>query len=503
MNDTPLLYTLFEKNTLGRANPARRIIEACLQGTPLDKDLMEQALTFASVPITDIPSYSAAIDRWREIFSLIAILHIQHALQPFKQRLTEGLLAIRESYPFKELQLATAYDAYCSYLLGIHCKEPACESLSGGACPVEEVGYGLFSETPNPLLHAELGVIWSLYGHATANKRILEAAASLAEWQLNTLDHLSVPFAGLMSPEGEASIPSLAIINTLLFNAVAHYAGKSEFSVLAKKQSEIATAFASQERIVIPPHVIVTSLLMKDASGFISEAVMPFSETIMDESLAIAGARSPTGSGVVTLFGSRSGMGCYHTNTARILSYGPQHFPLGDCKGYGLEGGARFLSSELKQIVSSQGECTISGIARLSSLPLKDKGAKPSGVSGIWIDSTQSVTREGLSVKGIFQQVYEESPLAFSFFLQCDECVIGNEKKIRRRSFDKYQGKPETIIVECGKEKFELIMKGDCKEMHIIPLGGGTNFWGADYLVAFLPRGNGAEFSFRFAKEKD
>ncbi len=53
---------------------------------------------------------------------------------------------------------------------------------------------------------------------------------------------------------------------------------------------------------------------------------------------------------------------------------------------------------------------------------------------------------------------------------------------------DRYEGDPQTLTFEGRHTTLvlrSLFFKGT---MQVIPLGGGNNFWGADFLVAYLLR---------------
>lgn len=444
--------------------------------------------------------YSSCLDRWRALFSLSAALSFRNIIDPYRKALSEAIVAARQAFPFKELQLATAYDALCSHFLGLRRKEPVCEMLPGGPCPLESKGYGLTSEASPPLLHAELGIVWCLYGNVTGVKHFLDSASKLARWQLNTLDHRSVPFAGLFGPEGEGSIPELAMHNALLFGAVAQFAGENCWTPIIERQWEVVRQFSEDEEVALQPHLLAMSLYIDEPDS--GGGLIELPNTILDNALAMAGIRGDAGSGAVTLFGSRSGMGCFHGDSVRLLSYGPQRLPLGDCLGYGVEGGMRILCTEMKNVEAIDGKGQVSGVARMASRTTQEKTLSPPGPSGIWIDLNQTVNCDGIIVEAAFQQVYDEVPLAFSFFVQCDACSVGHDKVIRRRSFDKYQGKFEPIRFGGGEEEFELTMEGKCREMHVVPLGGGENFWGADYLIAFLPESAGGQATYRFARQR-
>ena len=56
---------------------------------------------------------------------------------------------------------------------------------------------------------------------------------------------------------------------------------------------------------------------------------------------------------------------------------------------------------------------------------------------------------------------------------------------IKPRSLDRYRGKPQPATIQ-GHEGTVTIVP-DCGEgeMQVIPLSGGEDFWGSDFLIAF------------------
>ncbi|MBA3815210.1 MAG: hypothetical protein H0X29_01560, partial [Parachlamydiaceae bacterium] len=195
------------------------------------------------------------------------------------------------------------------------------------------------------------------------------------------------------------------------------------------------------------------------------------------------------GSVISTLTGGGSGMGCMHREDVQIVNFGPQHLPLGDCYGFGIESQQSHLSQAQISISESSKMYTIEGVARVTPRP-KNSSQQASfrngDHSGFWIEAKQSFQNEQLTIETIFRGLYDISTLAFAFFVKAQSCVIESLKVVNPRSFERYQGEVKNIILR-GEKATLIIEAGQKKgELQVIPLGGGNNFWGADFLVAYI-----------------
>ena len=63
---------------------------------------------------------------------------------------------------------------------------------------------------------------------------------------------------------------------------------------------------------------------------------MPNKKSFSFPSLATVGYKGDHIFSIFTLMGINSGMGCIHIEDVKILSFGPQTYPLGEMKNYGI-----------------------------------------------------------------------------------------------------------------------------------------------------------------------
>jgi len=76
--------------------------------------------------------------------------------------------------------------------------------------------------------------------------------------------------------------------------------------------------------------------------------------------------------------------------------------------------------------------------------------------------------------------------VAFTFFVKADNCLVGGVQSVKPRSFSRYQGRVASIQMQGKLSSLSLEAHHKHGEMQVIPLGGGDNFWGADFLVAYI-----------------
>jgi len=191
-------------------------------------------------------------------------------------------------------------------------------------------------------------------------------------------------------------------------------------------------------------------------------------------------------------------MGCYHFKDVNVINYGPQNTPLGDCKGFGLEGGQLLLADFITELSVSSGGFSIQGMSRMSSsVNKKDSESASHPNHAGWIATCQEYKNKNLWIKTQFQRLFDQEELLFTFFVKCKQCIVNEDKIIRRRSLNRYGGRAEKIEFKGNKSSVFLLAGQNHEEMHVIPLGGGGNFWGADFLVAYQLKADTQHFAWQ------
>jgi hypothetical protein len=484
------LTTLYLKRfaNLASASPLEQVVGAYLSNTSIDGRLIEKAVACENV--LEQETLWSFVEKWRKTLALLLILKERDLLQPCRHLLLERVNVLKRYAVWEEFQLLSVYQAVAALLLGKPCKEVGISQLSGGACPLEAgSGHWPWSEVPHTVFHAELGILLCLYAVLSGKADYRHTAERLAEWHLNTLDHEYSPFSGLFSQEGVVCKELLLVYNFLLYDALAKETGRADFALVAEKQREQIQGQCGNERLRIPSfHAILEYQLVKETAAVASNLEFSLPKAFSDHSLALAGCRLAKSSSVATLFGGGSGMGCFHCQDVQVVNYGPQHMPLGDCRGFGIEGGGRLLGSHVKSVSTRDGHYAVEGVARLSSQRDFDKSSLAvlsSQHGGFWIDVKQRFEQGRLSIEAFFNGFADLSSLFFVFFVKAPMCLVGGKKIVKPRSFERYQGEVRTLQFQSKHASIVIDGSKELPEMSVIPLGGGENFWGADFLVAY------------------
>jgi len=461
---------------ISAAAPQHQLVRAHFDKTLIDVQHVESALECGITVAEATPV--AMLPCWRSMLTVVLVLRANQNLSPFLPLITKRLRHLKTLSVWPEDQLLATYHFLIEALLGLSSGKLIIAQLSNGACPSAPEGYWPWGEVPHPLFHAELGALLCLYAKVSGDARYSDYAVKIAEWQRNTLDYSLNVFCGLLSREGECTELALLINNWLLFDAVAKSAGRSDMAgIAASLWSTLIEALKDGGEL--PPYAAILSEAFGEP---IVAASVAMDTHFADPDLAIVGVRTKQVSAISTLYGGCSGMGCLQAGDLKIISYGPQHLPLSDCQGFGIEGGRRLLAEHVKGITADDDGYRLEGVSRMAS------GA--TGGRGIWIDSRQSFRGGELCIETTFQELEESiedsEALAFSFFVKCKTCEISGGKTIKTGSPNRYFGPAASVCLQGTDAALILAAGQKHAEMHVIPLGGGAHFWGADFLVAYL-----------------
>lgn len=437
------------------------------------------------------------VKQWRNLFVIVLILHERSCLQEFRHAITAKIKALESVGLWTEFQLISSYQTIVKAIaLDQHAKMPVFQ-LPSGAAPLEAGEHWSWASIPHPNYHAELGALWCFYGSFYNDQRVLSAAEYLADWQQCTLNHEGIPHVGLFSHEGDTAEENLLINNYILFDSIARQCSRADIAAIANIQKEkLQLIMPLNGKMIHPLYVILENWHARACPyliGLQNDAVIEnnkslfqqFPSNYQDLNLAFAGCRNSNSSAVATLFGGGSGMGSFCREEIQIVSFGPQNGPLGDCRGYGLESGAD-LSKHIKVINSTADQFSIEGLTRLRSIP-QEKTSLANYREGIhacvWIDSKLEFNENKFSISLTFND-FNDLDLSFAFFVKASHCIIDGKQTVQPRSLQHYWGDIHRVDLQGRKEM--LSIKADHQgEMHVIPLGGGEDFWGADFLIAY------------------
>ena len=473
-----------EVNENRDVNPFETRCNPYIDRSETDYNALYESLPEDLFQLDDSPI--AYIRKWRRLLVLLLVKK-EGVTPPFSLWIEHFELLLVQTR-WANLQLVNVYKGLVGLLLNIQSKDPIICQFTSGACPLEVDGEWPLGEIPHPIFHAELGLVLCLYGKLAEDTTYITVAEKITEWQIKTLDHEYNPFLGLYSYEGEVVFEELLISNYSLFNTVARLCHHPDLAFLADRQLEHFMKMRSKDPWEIPSFY---RILNQWFSSFplLDSVLYKSSENFIDKDLALVGLRTNNTSTIASLYGGKSGMGCFHHGDVQIVSYGTQHSSLGDCSGFGLEGARRMLAHQIKAIEASNGEFNLIGVARLAgsqkeSSLYKISPYKGTDLSGVWMETEISYKNECLSIDTNFLKLFDID-LSFTLFVKASECFIEGKEAIKPRSLKHYKVDAQRVLLK-GQTSAIILDVHQKSEMHIIPLGGGNNFWGADFLIAYI-----------------
>lgn len=493
MNSTLPLQTLYQQNwkNLDVVTPLDELMREQVGKVSFSCSSMEQLI--ANLSNFEVRSVWDQIEIWRETLALIIIACLNNCLEQYQEPLKIKILELMKNGYWEEFQLETALRALCFCFLDLPIKIIAPHQLPSGAIPLEFGQHWPWADGPHSHFQAELGILWFILGILKDDPNFIDASKKAADWQLNTLDYHFSPFKGLYVQENDASSTHLLANNYLLFHSVG-------MDVIGKKMLHELELLADKTSVKIPPYAVLMEAWIYRQKQTLGESVNPLVKglptNIYDSQTVLAGYRSPEFSLVLTLSGGGTGMGAIHQRDVHLVSYGPQHMPLGDCRGFGIE-----TSENSKPEVSSKNDqLELKNIVRLASKPTNgiEKALFRYGKhSGLWMEAKQSFVKSKLNIEAMFLGISQFENIAFTFFARALTCYV-DQTRVNPRSIERYQGKSLPVRLEGEGEKGLKIQSiAPVDELHIIPLAGKDSFWGADFLVAYILSPNRINYSWQ------
>jgi len=360
-----------------------------------------------------------------------------------------------------ELQLDAAYAALIAHFTGIGSRKIEPHLLSSGAPLMEYAGQLRGGRIPCPQKGADLGIAWAILGQLQQNEELCLAALKVANWQLHMLDHRGFPLAGLWTEGSRFSIPELLASNEMLFSIAHQMTRHATFERAAAFQKRHLRGW---EKPAFPQ--LLHGLMPQERKTFRYEL-----STIAEESVVgIVKFSGHDTTAAFTLSGWNSGMGLYQKNEVGIINFGPQTGGLHDLSSFGIE---RVCSSHFQEAVWEREPdgALLKGWTKVFSFPL-------------WVEATAACLAGQVKIKLSFEGEKPRHGLNFVFYVRGARAVVDGKEELHVATLDRYIG-PATPIVFHGEKETLLLEPYQDGEMEVIPLAGGTHFWGADFLVAF------------------
>lgn len=434
-------------------------------------------------------SESTVLENWQTFLSLACLSSL---LNSHQSELSLKLSAlVRHSWHSGSQYLKTLI-ALSQCFLGMPVPDLHLELLEGGAILLEKHEYCPWSALSYQPFHAEFGTLLCLLALKTHKQELQPLVKRLANWHLNLLDHQGLPVTGLFTQEVDGSLSRLLAWNILFFQAASYVTSDHQFSHIAKLQLDFLKQEAGRSSLSCSPLMLLIEKILErqERVALIGEVALSLPDRIYDPSMALVGYRSTDCYAACTLHGDHTGLGSFRLGDIQIVNYGPQYLPLADCQGFGIEGN-HFTDHGVRQthIQNDIKGFSLKGCVRLVDQPL----SKPSPYSsievfrGLWLDIHQQLHEQSMQLNAAFLGFSGWEGVAMSFFVKAGECEVGELLKLRPRTLSRYDGPLQPILLKGQKNALNLLSLGSKPiSMQVIPLGGGDNFWGADFLVTYL-----------------
>ena len=357
--------------------------------------------------------------------------------------------------------------------------------LESGAALIDLQEYCPWLSLPFTPHHFELGIFLCLLALMTKRQDLQEVVLQLAHWQINTLDAAAKPLTALFVREKEGKTLHHLCLSYLLFRSAAILSEQTPFAAIAA-----ATMKSIQERLeqaeekIHPLWPLIEKWL--EQYKILSNVPLSLPELIYDPSTALVGYRSSLQHAICTLHGGHTGLGSLRLDDIEIVNYGPQYLPLGECQGFGIEGNSLSDHGLRRSIIEWRRHAFIvKGCTRLVDQP----ASSPFEVGkfrGIWLEVVQEFKKPHFYLKTNFLGLDGWESVAFSFFVKAVRCRTQSQQYLLPRTLERFEGTAQNLIFEGQQTELELRFLSSKGTMQVIPLAGGNNFWGADFLVAYL-----------------
>jgi len=484
MTDIPLLHSLFLKRTQPDLQDVGISLFQLLSHNELSSHNLDETIEQFKCPQAN-GSLEVTFKNWKSLLEL-------NLLNSFING-PENALALRirelEKQPWNQNSQQLRILVCLNHLLAkMPTPEIAPSLLESGAALMDISEYTPWLSLPYHPEHLEFGVFLALLAKLTQKQAYNDILTKLANWQLNTLKDNFIPFPSLYSTEQKGSPISRLIISYLFFYSSASLINNALFSQAAALIARQIADYAHEMQIS-PLWVLIEKMFAPPLMEVSNHLKLP--QRIYDPSTALAGHRSNDCFAVATLHGGYTGLGCMGNHDVELINYGPQYFPLDDCKGFGIEGNYLADHDLRKTIIETSKEgFTIKGCARLVDQPVSSSPFFPihhlGSFKGIWLELAQEFKAPQLKISLSLLGLDSWENIAFSFFVKANSCLIDGQKRINKSSFEKYNGPVSNLKLLGEKSRLEFTAKDAFHHLEVIPLEGRNSFWGANFLIAYV-----------------
>lgn len=420
------------------------------------------------------------IENWKRLLTLNLLNHYS---KPNSTQLVP-LLHSFERQPWNQSsQFFRLMAALNHHLAEIPVPEVGVHLLESGAALIDFQEYCPWLSLPYHPYHLEFGIFLCALALLSKRSDLEPYVRRLASWQLNMLDVKGYPFNALFIREKDNNYFELILLHYLLFRGAACLTKDNKFAYFSELLGKHVKEIFEIKRPQINPLWVLIEKVFEWQDTTLPVYDLP--SQIHDSSTSLIGYRTEQQSAVCTLHGGHTGLGYLRDQDVEIINYGPQYFPLDDCGGFGIEG--NHLSDHgIRQSIM---EWTRHGFSLKGCVRMVDQqSTSPMQLGlfrGIWLEVGQEYKHSQMRIKTSFLGLDGWDSVAFCFFVKAQKCQI-NQTCLLPGKLEHYEGDIIPIRLEGKQSALDLSALVHKGRMQVIPLCGGSNFWGANFLVAYL-----------------
>lgn len=361
--------------------------------------------------------------------------------------------------------------------------------LESGAALVDLYEFCPWLSLPYHPHHMEFGLFLCLLALLTKRQSLGETIGRLARWQLNTLDATGRPISGLFVREKDGKPFEQLCITYLFYRSAALLIKEPLFSAIAEEALKGIHEGYSIHKKINPLWPLIEKWLEQfsplSPNSLKEGEKLRLQENIYDPSTSLVGYRSSAQHVVCTLHGGHTGLGVLRYGDIGIVNYGPQYLPLGDCQGFGIEGNSLSDQGMRRSIIEWRPHTfCIKGCTRLVDQP-SNSPFEMGLFRGIWCEVVQEFKKPHFYLKTNFLGLDGWDSVVFSFYVKASRCMTQSQECLLPRKLERYEGAAQTVTFDSEESALDLRPLSFKGKMEVIPLAGGDNFWGADFLVSY------------------
>jgi hypothetical protein len=479
MSDTFFLQQLFQQQIdhSSQSSSLDQVVQRFLTSTTVSDEDLEKECQWCETQF----STEKTIENWKRLLT-IQLLNFQ------PPRWMASTIRLFENQPWNQSsQYFRALVALNHALAKMSIPEVGVHLLESGAALLDLAEYAPWLSFPQTPQHLEFGLFLCLLALITQREDLKGNALKVIRWQLNTLDGQSSVLEGLFVRERDGNILTHDALSYLLFRAASSLEADTLW-ITASQEALKRLNKNSSKKIAMDPLWPVVEKWLEVYPPLEVTTNSVLSDQIYDPSTALVGYRSATQHAICTLHGSYTGLGSLRQHDVEIVSYGPQYLPLSDCRGFGIEGNALSDQGIRRSTIDSRRQAfTLKGCTRLVDQPANQATGMMGQFQGIWLEVTQEFKRPHFYLQANYLGLDGWKDVAFSFFVKAKACHIQSQQSLLPGTLERYEGSAHALTFDGQHQSaFDLRLLAFEGTMQVIPLGGGSNFWGANFLVAYL-----------------